>query len=113
MSQFVTNWIIMRDRYGDWCVPPEELTLIHTRDPARKTDTNLLSTAYFYYDLKLLADYANALGRKAEARRHTLFAEQIKTAFNERFFKPDEGFYANGSQTSCVLPLWFDLVPEE
>ena len=37
--------IITKDTYGDWCVPPERLELIHSEDPARKTDGALLSTA--------------------------------------------------------------------
>lgn len=30
--------IITKDKYGDWCVPPESLELIHSKDPSRKTD---------------------------------------------------------------------------
>ena len=33
MSGFVTNGIISRDSYGDWCVPPEDPKLIHSNDP--------------------------------------------------------------------------------
>src|SRR5262249_43224997 len=60
MSGFVTNGIISKDSYGDWCVPPEDPKLIHSNDPARKTDKALLATAYFYLDAQLMATYANA-----------------------------------------------------
>jgi alpha-L-rhamnosidase len=48
MLIFANNDNIYRDKYGDWCVPPEEPTLIHSRDPAKQTDKGLLATSYFY-----------------------------------------------------------------
>lgn len=102
-----------RDRYGDWCVPPESPELIHSKDPARQTDKQLLATSYFYYDLTCMARYARLLGKTADERRWTDLAESIKKAFNARFLKADEPQYDNGSQTSSVLPLAFGLVPAE
>ena len=37
-----------RDKYADWCVPPEREELIHSQDPARVTDGTLIATAYYY-----------------------------------------------------------------
>lgn len=112
MAGFVTNGIIARDSYGDWCVPPEDPKLIHSNDPKRKTDKGLIATAYFYADARLMAGYATQLGKSADARRFTELADTLKTAFNERFLNVQDGQYDNGSQTSCVLPLAFGLVPE-
>ncbi len=39
MSRFVTNGIIAKDNYGDWCVPPEDPKLIHSNDPGAKNRT--------------------------------------------------------------------------
>jgi len=113
MLGFATNNIIYRDSYGDWCVPPEEARLIHSRDPARQTAKPLLSTAYFYYDLCLMERYAKMLGKTADAERWSKLAAEFKTAFNKKFLNRDLGQYDNGSQTSCVLPLAFDLVPDD
>jgi alpha-L-rhamnosidase len=113
MSGFMTDGIISRDSYGDWCVPPEELTLIHSQDPARNTDKTLLATAYFYHDYKLMEHYATMLGKTDDARAFHDRAEKIKAAFNEKFLDREHGQYSNGTQTSCVLPLAFGLVPEE
>ena len=41
------EYIITKDKYGDWCVPPESLELIHSKDPSRKTDGDLIATAYY------------------------------------------------------------------
>jgi len=48
MNQFVNNGIMTRDQYGDWCVPPENLSLIHSIDPSRTTSAELIGTAYFF-----------------------------------------------------------------
>ena len=113
MSGFIQDGIIARDSYGDWCVPPEEQKLIHSNDPKRKTDKALLATAYFYYDLCLMRQCADLLGKPADAQPFASQAARIKTAFNARFLKPEAGQYDNGTQTSCVLPLAFGLVPPE
>ncbi len=113
MLTFATDNIIAKDSYGDWCVPPEEAHLIHSKDPARKTDTTLLATAYFYYDLRLMESYANSLGKTADAARWRKLAEDFKKSFNEKFLDRDQGQYSNGTQSSCVLPLAFGLVPDD
>jgi alpha-L-rhamnosidase len=94
-------------------VPPEELKLIHSKDPARQTDKALLATSYFYNDLKLMERYAKLLGNTDDATRYSKWAGEVKAAFNNKFLKRDKGYYDNGSQTSCVLPLAFSLVPDD
>jgi alpha-L-rhamnosidase len=113
MATFIKDGIITRDSYGDWCVPPEDPKLIHSNDPARKTDKTLLATAYFYLDAKLMARYATLLCKPEGVKHFAALAETLKAAFNQKFFHPDSGQYDNGSQTSCVLPLAFGLVPED
>jgi alpha-L-rhamnosidase len=102
-----------RDRYGDWCVPPESPELIHSKDPARQTSKELLATSYYYYDVKQMARYATLLGKADDARRYTALAETIRRAFHARFYRPEAAQYDNGAQTSSVLPLAFGLVPED
>jgi alpha-L-rhamnosidase len=112
MLTYATNGIIAKDQYGDWCVPPENPALIHSADPARKTDGALLATSYFYYDLRLMEQYATLLGKTDDAKRYASLADEFKTAFNAKFLKRELGQYDNGTQTSCVLPLAFGLVPD-
>ncbi len=113
MSGFIKDGIISKDSYGDWCVPPEDNTMIHSKDPARKTAPAILATTYFYHCLNLMAGYAAQLGKPEDASRFTALAAQLKTALNRKFYDPERGYYGNGSQTSCVLPLAFDMVPED
>ncbi len=113
MLTFAKDNLISKDNYGDWCVPPEEARLIHSKDPARQTDKTLLATSYFYYDLCLMEKYATQLGKTEDAARWGKLAADFKTAFNAKFLDREKGQYSNGTQTSCVLPLAFGLVPED
>ena len=110
---FLTNGLMPKDQYGDWCVPPEDPKLIHSQDPARITDKTLLGTSYYYHLLHLMARYARLLDKPTEAASFEMIASQVNSAFQKRFFKPLEGVYDNGTQTSSILPLYFDMVPEE
>ena len=112
MSGFITNGLISRDSYGDWCVPPEDPKLIHSNDPLRKTHPEVLATSYFIHDLEQLTLYAKLSGKPGDAERFTTLAAQLKTALNQKHFKAELGYYDNGSQTACVLPLAFGLVPD-
>ena len=111
MSGFIKDGIIEKDSYGDWCVPPEDPKLIHSKDPARKTAPALLATSYFYHCLTLMARYATLLDKPDDARRYLAQSASLKAAFNAKFYKSDLGYYDNGTQTACVLPLAFGLVP--
>jgi alpha-L-rhamnosidase len=111
MAGFLEDGIMPKNTYGDWCVPPESPELIHSKDPSRQTRGALLSTAYYAFDLALLARAAEFIGETADAGRYAALAESVTAAFNRKFFDAAKGYYDNGTQTSCVLPLAFDLVP--
>ncbi|MBP1657943.1 MAG: alpha-L-rhamnosidase, partial [Bacteroidetes bacterium] len=113
MSGYIEGGIIEKDNYGDWCVPPESPELIHSNDPMRKTAPGILATSYFYHDLMLMTRYASLVGNEADARRFSALARTLRDALNQRFFNTTNGYYDNGSQTSCVLPLAFDMVPSD
>jgi alpha-L-rhamnosidase len=113
MSGYLTNNIMPRDTYGDWCVPPEDPKLIHSKDPARKTAGPILGTTYFYHCLKLMARYATLLGKTEDVERYTQRAESLKAGLNERYLNKESGQYDNGAQTTSVLPLAFGMVPAD
>ena len=103
--------LIARDSYGDWCVPPESAELIHSRDPSRITDTVLLASAFYFYDLRLMQRYATLLGKGEDAERYGREAARLRDAVNANYFDPEAHQYSNGTQTSSVLPLAFGLPP--
>ena len=113
MTTFLKDDIMPRNTYGDWCVPPKSLTEINSSDPKLTTDGNFMSTAIFHHDLRLMARSARLLGKTEDAEHFDTLADRIKAAFNHRFYNSETGYYDNGTQTSCVLPLAFGLVPDE
>ena len=113
MRGFLQAGLIPKDTYGDWCVPPEDPKLIHSLDPARKTDGTLLATAYFYWMNRQMARFARLIGKESDASEYDSTAEEIKTAFNKKFFNPDMGAYGNNTQTANIVPLAFGLAPPE
>ncbi len=112
MHTYMKGDLMPRDVYGDWCVPPKSLTLIHSKNPARQTDHTLLGSAYFYHLLQLMVRNATLLHKEADAKDFGALAARIRTAFNKTFYNPATGEYSNGSQTSSILPLAFGMVPE-
>jgi len=111
ITRFMTNGIIATNTYGDWCVPPASPLEIHSKDPARNTAGALISTAYFYRDLGLMARSAKLLGKSADERRFKKMASAVKEAFNHRFLNSETGRYSNGTQTSSALALGDGLSP--
>lgn len=113
LGRFVKDGIIDKDNYGDWCVPPEKPELIHSQDPARKTSRAILATSYYIYNLDLLTKYAKMLGNEFDEAEFVEKAAAMRKAFNDKFLNSETAKYDNGTQTSCVLPLRFDIVPDE
>ncbi len=113
MRQFLKDGIMPRNTYGDWCVPPEDPKLIHSKDPARITAGPLLSTAYYHQMVKYVSANARMLGRNEDAAELDKLAAQLKEAFLRTWYKAQEARFDNGTQTSSVLPLAFDMVPAQ
>lgn len=120
------DYIITKDKYGDWCVPPESLELIHSKDPSRKTDGSLIATAYYLKVLQLMHRFASLQGLKNDAEEWEDLEHRMKDAFNTRFLHikegtslvpghtlyPDSIYYGNNTVTANILPLAFGLVPK-
>ena len=113
-DEFMTpQYIVTRDRYGDWCLPPESPELIHSKDPARITDGKLISTAYYYQMLQYLAKFATLLQRPDEAEEYNTLAVKVKNGFNQTFWNAEKQGYDNSTVTANLLPLAFGMVPPE
>ncbi len=101
------------DTFGDWCSPPRSPKNIHSADPNRATPGPLLATATLYKDLRLMARYAAWLHKPA-ARRHWLTeAKVLYRGFNRHLWNASKGYYGNGSDTACILPLAAGIVPAD
>ncbi len=85
--------------YGDWVA-------------VDKAPGSIVSSFYYYYDVRVLADMANVLGKEEDAKAYAELAEKIKTAFHREYFDPNTKNYADGSQTANTLALFLGLAPE-
>lgn len=126
-SESMRGGLVTKDKYGDWCVPPEKLHLVHSQDPARKTDGTLIASAYYIRQLQLMAKFARMLGVTDDADRWEERCAEVVKAFNARFLVvktgtsprpdhilyPDSIYYGNNTATANLLPLAFGIVPAE
>jgi len=73
----------------------------------------LTGAAFYYFNVKLLAQLARILGKETDAAEAEAAAETIKEAFNRKFLRPGAGEYDVASQCCQAFALYFGLVPDE
>ena len=110
---YLKDGILIRDTYGDWCVPPESPELIHTRDTNRMTWPANLSTPYYYLYCKLMKGFAAEIGNYADTAYFENEMDFVRSAYNARYLDTLHGCYSNNTVTANLLPLAFGMVPEE
>ena len=111
-NDYMRGGLMPRDTYGDWCMPPESLEMIHSNDPNRITSATVISTPFYCYLCGKMAKFAEVLGFTEDV---ALFQQEITTstvAFNDKYFNRVTGIYANNTVTANILPLWFGMVPK-
>ncbi len=108
-----SDYIMTKDKYGDWCVPPESKELIHSQDPARKTDGELLAAAYHYKLLLMMQKFAVLTNHKEDVQEYASLAEKVRNAFNNKFYNAETGQYSNHTVTANLLPLAFGIVEKD
>lgn len=111
-AKYTRDGLITKDKYGDWCVPPESKEMIHSRDPKRQTDGVLLASATYIHASSLMEKFAKLLNKNQDAAEFAARASAIKDAFNKKFFDPSKGQYSNNTITANLLPLVYGIVPE-
>jgi alpha-L-rhamnosidase len=95
---------------GDWDTPqiPEEVP----------RNISLSSTAYYAHFAQIASDVAGILGFEEDVNQYEELFSNIQRDFNARFYSEEEGFYKENAdteftQTAQILPLAFDLVPDD
>ena len=110
--KYMKNYILTKDKYGDWCVPPESLELIRSKDSLRNTNGELISTAYYYRLLQHMRKFAKLAGKNADVKMYDELSAKILLAFNTRFFNRQKKYYDNNTVTANLLPLYFGMTPD-
>jgi alpha-L-rhamnosidase len=100
-------WTKVRgEDYGDW------LALDAKQPGDETTPKDLIATSFWARATKMMAQMAEATQRVQAGRNYNELFSRIKSAFVGRFVASD-GTIGNGSQTSFILALHFDLVPQK
>jgi alpha-L-rhamnosidase len=96
-------------KYGDWLFyhPPVNN---HT-EPDGYTEHDFIATAFFAYSSSLLAEAAKALGKTDDEKTYSDLFNKIKSVFINEYVT-NAGRVGTNSQTSYVLALKFNLLPE-
>lgn len=96
---------------GDWLALDKE-DAEDDQDPFGATSLPYTATAFYYYSAALTAKAAKALGYAEDAATYEALCGKIKSAFLREYFTDNGAFKVEGTQTACVLSLYFGLYPE-
>lgn len=92
-----------KNHYGDHLAP----------DGRFSAPRDLMNTFAHYQTTEMVAKAASELGNAADTKQYQQRADAIADAFNDAFLDPGTGVYGSGDQTSYVIPLFLDIVPDE
>jgi len=97
-------------KYGDWLFyhPPVN----NHRAADGHTDHDFIATAYYAYSVSLLVEAAKVLEKTDDAQLYSGIFNNIKKVFNHEYVTPS-GRVGTNSQTSYVLALMFNLLPDD
>ena len=111
-NKYMFDGIMMRDQYGDWCMPPESPELIHSRDKDRRTRAAVISTPYYCYLSGKMAKFAEILGLTDDAEYFKNEVSATTEAYNSKYLNHQIWRYDNNTVTANILPLFFGMVPK-
>lgn len=80
---------------------------------SQNTPVPVIATCIYYYDLSIMKQVAEILGKTEDAANYGTLMEQVKEEYNLQFFDDQGNRYATGSQAAQAMSLMVGLVPEE
>ena len=112
-DRYLVDGIMTKDNYGDWCMPPESLEMIHSQDPTRITAPAVIATPYYVHYCQVMTELAPVAGHPEDVDYFESERKASSDAFNRTFYNKEGGYYDNNTVTANLLALWFGLVPKE
>ena len=98
--------------WSDWCPPPEAPNVIMTSDPTRVTDHTLAGSSFLAFLCGQMAKAAEVLGESSDAAMYRKRYETMRQSINEHKLDTSDWSYANKTQSTFILPLFFGLTPD-
>ncbi|WP_295119462.1 family 78 glycoside hydrolase catalytic domain [uncultured Chitinophaga sp.] len=111
-DKYLKNGIMTKDKYGDWCVPPEDLKMIRSSDSTRTTNGALIASATYYNLLGLMEKFAAISGNNADIADYRELKRMVNQAFHNKFYNAQKKWYDNNTVTANMLPLYFGMTPD-
>lgn len=116
LTGIATDHIITHTCYGDWAGPvyacvdgDKDINACHSI----YTPGTFMSTGYYYYNARMLSQFAGWLGKEEERQHYLALAEEIKEAILKKWWNEEEALMCTGSQGCQSFALWLGLIPEE
>ena len=97
------DYIMDYSYYADWVAPACY---------GQYTENLYVSSVFLYWQLKLLAQMAHIVNNRVDEKLYEAKAEACAKAVHKKYFNPETGHYANGTQTADALALSLGIVPE-
>jgi alpha-L-rhamnosidase len=96
-------------KYGDWLFyhPP----INNHPEPDGYTEHDFIATAFYAYSTSILSAAAKELGKTEDEKTYSDLFKKIKDVFINEYVT-NAGRVGTNSQTSYVLPLMFNLLPD-
>lgn len=98
---------VYTDGFGDWC-PPNDGSW-----DGYHGDVTELNTTIYAGIVRVAEETARLLGKDEDAKHFSKLRSEIADAFYKKRFDKEKKIYGDGSQTTAVMPLAFNLVPEK
>jgi alpha-L-rhamnosidase len=105
------DFIYRKGTYADWV---DAYTMDEkVAPPFGATSRDLLSTAYYYYNMRMVEKTANFLNQTDDAQYFGAAAQKVEKAFNKTFLDTLTGIYLNNTQAAYAIAIEFGLVPDK
>ncbi|NDV78091.1 glycoside hydrolase family 78 protein [Dysgonomonas sp. 511] len=104
LTSMATDHIVSHG-LGDWYDYGE-----HRAGFSKNSPVPVSATAHYYYVTHLFAEAAKLQGKKADEKKYSALAKEIRKAFNDKFFDKASKQYGSGSQFCNAVAVFMNLV---
>jgi len=105
------NHIVTKGWLGEHMLPGRKIG--HWEFISKETPKDFIWTCFYYHNTRTLANICRVLGKKEQEAHYARLAQGIKAVINTTWLDSKTGHYATKSQTSEILALALDIVPQE
>ncbi|MBT3201973.1 MAG: family 78 glycoside hydrolase catalytic domain [Phycisphaerales bacterium] len=104
------NHIVTKGWLGEHMLPGRKIG--HWEFISKETPKDYIWTCFYYHNTRTLANICGVIGKKDDQVRYATLAKDIRAVINKKWLDSKTGHYATKSQTSEIIALALDIVPE-